>query len=98
MGTLATKDPIGGAQFIAICSGGIGMVRIPQIRRKTLKPLDLLDKNHFITVWLPSRGWHAYCRLRLCYNPEGTVRAVPRLPPWSEAPPPDLWPRHGGQE
>jgi len=35
------------AQFIAICSGDIGVVRIAHIRCKTLQVLNLLGKNHF---------------------------------------------------
>src|SRR5262245_12719103 len=35
------------AQCIVICRGGIGVVRIAQIRCKTLQPLDVWGKNHF---------------------------------------------------
>jgi hypothetical protein len=36
------------AQFIAICRGGNGVVRIAHIRCKTLQPLDLLGQHHFM--------------------------------------------------
>jgi len=44
-GPMSTPKPF--AQFIAICGGGIGVVRIAQIRCKNLQLLDLLGKNHF---------------------------------------------------